>query len=187
MAPPVQTKPQTESPDLHFHRNVDRVRIPRPRLLLWIVAIIVAATVIYSLPKRGSQLNATHFYPNYKLARCDAGHIKSVDLGRRTDVYQVELQLHEGGYCTHVVLPPMCTFGAGCFFQKSQNPGDYATVWCNGDRYPKPIRPEEVSYMSDPNPAAFNRGGDFYGCMQAGESTIDFYVQGHGTLWITKN
>ena len=165
------------------------MRIPHPRILFWIAVIVVAVTVIHSLPKPKSQLRVARAYPNFKLGRCDTEHTKIDDLSQK-NLRSATVTLHEGGYCTRVILPPECTFGnnnSACFFEKSQNPGDYATVWCNGDPHPKPIRPEEVNYMSDPNQAVYNRGGDFYGCMGAGESTIDFLIQGQGTLTITPN
>ena len=73
---------------------------------------------------------------NYRLARCALRDTKVYDFHSKNPE-QITANLREGGYCDRYILPLAWAF---YFIQKSQAPGDYASVWCNGHPSPGPIR-----------------------------------------------
>jgi hypothetical protein len=114
------------------------------------------------------------------MQRCDLHQIRVHDY-TKTNPEQITINLREGGYCDRYILPLAWNYYFG---QKSQNPGDYASLWCNGSPNPGPVRPDSVAYMADAN--TYAQGGDFHNCHQPGENTDDFYVQGRGTILLSR-
>jgi len=118
--------------------------------------------------------------PGYKLARCDPKNTRTFDYSNDNPL-QISIPLREGGYCDHYILPIVWNF---YFIQKTQDRGDYATVWCSGKTLPEPIRSDAYAYLNNSNTAS--QPGDLFGCHLPGQSTDDFFVQGRGKLLLTR-
>lgn len=102
---------------------------------------------------------------------CDTTRIISYANRDLTSTHDtIDLDLQEGCYGDWVVLPQNWDQGE---VQLSQNPGDYVSIWCNGNPSPYPIVEPYTRGVLD---VEMSR------CHVRGQLTSEFHVQGHGTL-----
>lgn len=143
-----------------------------PRGLFVVLCILLIGASIFrvSASMISSSSNVEKAPPiaqNYQRRFCDDA--KVID-HTAENLPRFSIQLSEGCYGPRILIPQAWdTFE----IQLSQNAGDYAGLWCNGQSDPKPL----VQY--------FERGilrAQMYGCYATGEHTDDVSVQGRGTI-----
>jgi hypothetical protein len=144
---------------------------------MWAAALIILAGSIRSLtsldPEIASAFNpapppVTH--PNFKpLVRCWPFQSWDYSNDRRK---RITIAMGEGCYGDHITLP---TSWSTFTVSKTQNPGDYASIWCDGQQ-PGPIVENDTDGM---------RGTMPQNCIDPKDPTehsANFRLQGHGTM-----
>ena len=145
-----------------WHRRSDTSSSPKTgRGWKWLaiilfVGLIVCPTIVNYIRadpnlqrKISMSTDEQRLFPYYGPLKCDPSEVQiinfwnttlprgkglEIDLGREVDKGQ-----SEGCYGVLVVIPRMCAEG-GCDFSKSQEPGDYASLWWENENHHRPIR-----------------------------------------------
>jgi hypothetical protein len=137
--------------------------------------IVFCVFLIAAAGLRSCVNTISHFTPHssspafsstkYQRRFCDED--KVLDFSKKK-MSRIAIPLTEGCYGPRVILPESWqTFEP----QKSQNPGDYISVWCNGHPNPGPLIPYYTAGTGMEN-----------GCFASTDRSANFYIQGHGTL-----
>jgi NADH:ubiquinone oxidoreductase subunit 5 (subunit L)/multisubunit Na+/H+ antiporter MnhA subunit len=151
----------------------------RPILFLLFLAILVVTAVMLDERfghKAGAGANnpAAITHPNFVPGKvCAATQVISYANADISDAQETfTIKLTEGCYADWV-LPPQ--YWKDYLVQLSENPGDYASLWCNDQREPYPI---VESYQRGVLYAQMLHDR----CHAPGQLTNEFRFQGHGTV-----
>lgn len=106
---------------------------------------------------------------------CDVMNVQSYANKNLSSTHNtIKITLVEGCYADWYIIP-------GYFDQYetvlSHNPGDYVSLWCNGNPIPYPALESATDTQG-----LLKR--EMYGCSAPGQWTNEFHFQGHGTVTI---
>src|SRR5712692_330746 len=128
------------------------------------VFIIIAALYQSCTPFR-TRTTTTRLPVTYQRRFCDENPLNDYS-NRNPD--HITVTLSDQCFANHIKLPLAWD---SFFAQKSQNPDDWASVWCTGHTLPS----EPRMYYQD-------MANIFQGCRESTEQSDDFYLEGKGTI-----
>ena len=109
------------------------------RFLIYNPSLCRALGITPAVGQSSMDLRAIHQrHPNFQFvgaAGCTNSTLHDYRDPANASKTELTIKAREGGYCDHWILPYQMSYGF--FTQKSQKPGDYVSVWCNGQTTPR--------------------------------------------------